>query len=106
MIKHIVMWKLKESEEGKNKLENAEIIKAKLESLKNKIEQIKSIEVGINVNSSKFAYDVVLYSEFNAVEDLNIYQKHPEHLKAAEFVVKVTELRAVVDYESESTITV
>ena len=32
MIKHIVMWKLQEFAEGRNKLENAKIIKEKLEA--------------------------------------------------------------------------
>ncbi|NLM34514.1 MAG: Dabb family protein [Clostridiales bacterium] len=100
MIKHIVMWKLKEFAEGKSKLENAQIIKSDLEALKDKIEQIKYIEVGININESEQAYDVVLYSEFNSMEDLNTYQNHPEHVKVAEFVGKVREARVVTDYDT------
>ncbi len=99
MIKHIVMWTLKDFAEGKSKAENAAIIKEKLENLKSMIKEIKFIEVGINFNSSKFAHDVALYSEFNTIEDLGVYQSHPEHLKAGEFVVKVIEQRAVADYE-------
>ena len=38
MIKHIVMWKLKENAEGKTKEENAEIIKNGLEGLKEKLD--------------------------------------------------------------------
>ncbi|MBC2580427.1 Dabb family protein [Clostridium sp. DJ247] len=100
MIKHIVTWKLKDFAEGKGKVENANKIKIDLESLKDKIEQIKFIEVGININQSEQAYDVVLYSEFESVEDLNIYQNHPEHIKVAGFVGKVKDQRVVVDYES------
>jgi len=100
LIKHIVMWKLKEFAEGKSKLENAQIIKSDLEALKDKIEQIKYIEVGININESEQAYDVVLYSEFNSMEDLNTYQNHPEHVKVAEFVGKVREARVVTDYDT------
>ena len=55
MVKHIVMWKLKEEAEGKTKKENAEIIKSSLESLKNKISEIVEIEVGINWNDSDAA---------------------------------------------------
>ncbi|HCW03966.1 MAG TPA: stress responsive protein [Clostridium sp.] len=100
MIKHIVMWKLKEFAEGKNKLENAQIIKRDLEALQDKIKEIRHIEVGININESEQAYDVVLYSEFNSIEDLNIYQNHQEHLRVAEFVGKVREARVVTDYET------
>lgn len=99
MIKHIVMWKLKEFSEGKDKLENAKIIKNSLENLKDKVEQIKFIEVGININQSQQAYDIVLYSEFENVQALNDYQNHPEHLKVSEFVGKVRDERVVVDYE-------
>jgi hypothetical protein len=100
LIKHIVMWKLKEFAEGKNKLENAQIIKRDLEALQDKIKEIRHIEVGININESEQAYDVVLYSEFNSIEDLNIYQNHQEHLRVAEFVGKVREARVVTDYET------
>ena len=37
MIKHIVMWKLKEEAEGHSKEENAKLIKNMLEGLKDKI---------------------------------------------------------------------
>lgn len=99
MIKHIVMWKLKEFAEEKDKFENANIIKRNLEGLKNKINEIKFIEVGININQSTQAYDVVLYSEFANIEDLNKYQNHPEHLKVSEFVSKVRDERVVTDYQ-------
>jgi len=99
LIKHIVMWKLKESAEGADKTENALKIKYGLEALKGKVETVKTIEVGININTTEAAYDVVLYSEFDCPEDLGAYQKHPEHVKVANFISKVRELRTVVDYE-------
>lgn len=99
MIKHIVMWKLKEFADGKEKQENAKIIKTGLESLQQKINELKFIEAGINISNSPQAYDVVLYSQFENMEDLNIYQNHPEHIKVAEFVKKVVNERVVVDYE-------
>ena len=76
MIKHIVMWKLKDEAEGNSKDENAKIIKNSLEDLKGKINEIVDIEVGIDVNKSEQAYDVVLYSTFNSLEDLDSYQKN------------------------------
>lgn len=98
MIKHIVLWKLKDDAEGANKDQNAAKMKTDLEALKHKIPQIKHIEVGVNFIASDAAYDVALYAEFADEQDLDIYQKHPEHLKAAEFVAKVRQSRAVVDY--------
>lgn len=98
MVKHIVMWKLKDFAEGSSRIENAKHIKELLESLKDKIAEIKSIEAGININNSDSAYDVVLYSEFEDDAALEAYQNHPEHIKVADFIGKVKEHRVVVDY--------
>lgn len=62
MVKHIVMWKLKDYEVGREKAENAQILKAKLEGLQEVIPELKFAEVGINFDESEAAYDVVLYS--------------------------------------------
>jgi len=99
MIKHIVMWKLKENDKDNEKLENAKIIKTNLEALKEIIPEIKYIEVGIDSKKFENNYDVVLVSEFNSFEELDVYQKHPEHLKVGEFVKSVAEIRTAVDYE-------
>ena len=99
LIKHIVIWKLKESAEGCSKMKNAKKMKDMLEGLQSIIKEIQHIEVGLNVNPSEAAYDIALYSEFQNQEALEIYQKHPEHKKVAEFVGKVRLERKVVDYE-------
>lgn len=93
MIKHIVMWDLKDE----NKLENAKKLKVSLENLK---EEINEIEVGININNSDASMDVVLYSVFNTLEDLDIYQNHPKHLKVKEFVKNISTNRKVIDFEA------
>lgn len=98
MLKHIVLFKLKSMAEGASKDANARKIKTDLEALKSKIPQIRHLEVGINAIPSEAAYDIAIYSEFANEADLNIYAKHPEHVKVAEFVGKVRESRVVVDY--------
>ncbi len=99
MIKHIVMWRLKDSAAGASREENAKKLKQSLEDLKDKIRDIKALEVGINFNASPAAFDVVLYSEFADREGLDSYQNHPEHLKIVDFVGEIRTDRAVVDYE-------
>jgi hypothetical protein len=99
MIKHIVMWKLKDYAEGATKKENARKAKRLLEGLKNKIKEIRVIEVGISLNDTPAAYDIVLYSGFDNVQDLETYQNHPEHLIVGDFISKVRLDRRVVDYE-------
>ncbi len=98
MIKHIVMFKFKEFAENKNKLQNIQIIKSKLENLPGQIGEIKYFEVGVNFSDASVAYDLVLSSEFESKEALYSYQKHPEHIKVAEYVGKVCIGRIVVDY--------
>lgn len=101
MIKHIVMWKLKGFAEGGTKAENVRKMKLLLEGLKNNIKEIHNIEVGINKSSINAIdpYDIVLYAEFNNMEDLKVYQNHPEHLKIGDFIGRVRLERKVVDYE-------
>ena len=76
MVKHIVMWRMAESED---KEQRAKDIKENLEALKGKIDVLVNIEVGLNFNDTDAASDVVLVSEFETKEDLNTYQNHPEH---------------------------
>ena len=98
MIKHIVMFKLKEKAEGRDKAAKITLLKAMLEALPARIKEIKFFEVGVNVLQASIAYDLVLVSEFESLEALQSYQKHPEHLMVFDFVVKTSESRIVVDY--------
>jgi hypothetical protein len=100
MIKHIVFFGLTENAEGKTKAENARLIKSGLENLIHLIPELKTIEVGINcVDAPKDNFDIALYTEFESMEDLNIYQEHPEHKKVSAYIGKVKTSRAAVDYE-------
>ncbi|MDH4099716.1 MAG: Dabb family protein [Nitrospirota bacterium] len=99
MIKHIVMWKMKDYAWGAGKTDNIRKMKALLEALPAQIKEIKALEVGVNVVASDAAYDVVLYTEFASLDALATYQKHPEHVKVAGFIKEVVIDRKVVDYE-------
>lgn len=99
MIKHIVMWKLEDFADGRTKNENAKIIKEKLEALVGVIPEIVKLEVGIDILGTNQSYDVVLVSEFKNLQELDIYAKHPGHVKVGEFVGKVRKDRVAVDYE-------
>jgi quinol monooxygenase YgiN len=103
MVKHIIMWRLRDSAEGFSKAENAQRVKQQLEELGRRIQEIKYLEVGINVNTSQDAFDVVLYSEFENRDDLETYQTHPAHLAFKEFVGEIRTEKRLVDYEAEAT---
>lgn len=100
MIKHIVFFRLLDEAEGHTKLENAQIIKNGLLSLRDKVDVLVSEEVGINIpNAKKTDYDICLICEFRTWEDVDTYQTHTEHLKVAGYIAKCRSARAAVDYE-------
>ncbi|HWQ20952.1 MAG TPA: Dabb family protein [Methanotrichaceae archaeon] len=98
MMRHIVMFKMKESAEGADKSENLNKVRSGLESLVGKIPEIRSFDVGQDILNTALSYDLVLCSEFESKDDLFRYQKHPEHVKIAELVGRVCANRIVVDY--------
>lgn len=100
MIRHIVMWKLKDKAAGASKEKNAEKLKLILEGLRTNIEEIKSVEVGIQINDKDpDALDVVLICDFETDLDFQMYTRNPHHKKAVDFIKKVAENRYTVDYK-------
>jgi len=99
MIHHIIMFKLRELSSLSEKLEIVDSIKTALETLPSKIEQIKSFEIGKNMIESERAFDIVLVSEFESLDDLKIYVDHPEHQKVVTLIRKYSEKTVSVDYE-------
>jgi Stress responsive A/B Barrel Domain len=99
MIKHIVMWKLKDGAEGLTKDQIARKIKSDLEALVPVIPAIGKLEVGINIIPSDAAFDVALYSEFASQTELQTYMSHPAHQAIVGFIRSVITNRHVVDYE-------
>lgn len=98
MLRHIVMWKFKESAEGASREENLKKAKALIESLKGRIPEIRQLDVGIDVLQSDQSYDLVLNSDFADAHALRAYQKHPDHVRVVEFLRKVHAGRISVDY--------
>jgi len=98
MINHVVLFKLKDYPKAEKKKILAEL-KSLLEGLKDKIAEVKFIEVGLNHEAEAKSYDICLLSHFNSVEDLDKYRVHPEHLKVVKRINETTVSRAAVDYE-------
>lgn len=94
MIVHIVMFKFKEEDKKSNILK----VEKALNHLAQKIDELKSIEVGVDFNQSERAFDLSLYTTFNSKEDLKSYAIHPEHLKVIDLIKCVTIETKVVDY--------
>ncbi len=101
MIQHIVMFKFKESANGKTKAENLREARERMLALKDQIPQIQSMEVHFAAEgSAPTNYDYILVSQFNSMEELAIYQKHPAHVAFGKFVTELREPdgRACMDY--------
>jgi hypothetical protein len=86
------MWKLRD------KADAAEI-KERLEALAGKIPGLLNIEVGIDFLESEQSADVVLYSELESREALEVYQNHTGHMAVIPLVKAAAVSRTVIDYE-------
>ena len=98
MVRHVVMIKLKEIPAAFERQNAINQIKADLDTLPSKIKEIKSYEVGVNINPNPLAYEIVLISEFENFNDLNIYREHPEHVKVLELIGKYKDNSVFNDY--------
>lgn len=95
MVKHIILWKLKD-EFNNPEIKNG--IKKGLEALKGVVPGLVEIKVETECLVSSNT-DVMLYSVFEDEAALKGYAIHPEHVKVADNNVRpYTETRACFDY--------
>ena len=98
MVKHIVMFKLKETLSMEEKLDVMNRFKSAIEALPAKIDVIRKVFVGLNINEAE-QWDICLESEFDSWEDVKLYAVHPDHVAAAGILKDAKLDRACVDYE-------
>jgi hypothetical protein len=98
MVRHIIMFKLKDFSNEVEKENSIRILKNELLTLKEKISFIQYIEVGVNKVNLPFAYDLVLITDFNNFKELDNYRIHPDHLKFIEFNKSYSVSKVSVDY--------
>lgn len=97
MIKHVIIWKLKESVE--NKEETMKSIKSALEGLTGKIDGLEKMLVLTDKLPSSSG-DLMMDSLFTDDEALKNYQKNPLHLEVANGLVRPNvEIRLSFDFE-------
>ena len=95
MVVHIVMFRFKDE----NKDENIEKVKSRLMALPEKIESLRSMEVGVDFLHSERSMDLVLTSTFDDRDGLESYRVHPAHQEVVSLIKEVTLESRVVDYE-------
>lgn len=99
MVRHLILWKLKETMTVDEKSQVLSNMKEHLEGLVGKIPGLISLKIIINEMESSNA-DVMLDSVLESEEALKGYQKHPEHVLVADTYVRTyTEVRMCLDYK-------
>lgn len=99
MVKHVILWTLKDSFSCEEKLTIKQGIKEGLENLKDKIPGLLEIRVfteGLETSNA----EVMLDSSFADFDALKNYAKHPAHIEVADEKVRpFTASRSCFDFE-------
>ncbi len=99
MVKHIILWQLKDELSGEEKAKVRADIKIGLEGLAGKIPGLIDIHVQTEMLDSSNA-DLMLDSTFEDADSLKGYAVHPEHIAVADGAVRpYTKSRVCIDYE-------
>ncbi len=99
MVKHIILWTLKEEFSEAEKETIRQGIKEGLEGLMGKIDGLTEIKVNTGRLPSSNA-DLMLDSTFESPEALKAYASHPAHVEVADTKVRpYTMLRSCLDFE-------
>ena len=95
MVKHVILWKLKDELAGEEKEQVKAGIKEGLEGLAGQIPGLIEVKVRTECLPSSTA-DVM----FDSVESLKGYAVHPKHVAVADSKVRpYTAVRSCMDYE-------
>jgi hypothetical protein len=92
MLKHIVMWKLKDPADGAE-------MKRRLDQCATIVPGIITFEVSLAQPGLEATYDVVLYAEFSDRAALEAYAAHPTHEAIKPFIGAIRSERQCMDYE-------
>ena len=99
MVKHIIIWTLKDEYSNEEKAEIKAEIKAGLEGLKGKIDGLTDIKVYTEGLESSNG-DLMLDSTFVSEEALKGYAVHPDHVAVATGKVRPhAKIRSCFDFE-------
>ena len=99
MVKHVILWQLKDELDANQKVEVKKNIKTGLEGLIGKINGLTEIKVYTEGLESSNA-DLMLYSVFENEGALKGYAVHPAHVAVADGSVRpFTKTRLCLDFE-------
>lgn len=97
MIKHFVLFQLKDEYTPEEKKTIYETMKEGFKKLPSKINVLRKLEVHKNINP-KEVYDIVLVAYVETKDDLNTYANHPDHAECiAQYIKPHLKHRAALD---------
>ncbi|MCI6258335.1 MAG: Dabb family protein [Treponema sp.] len=100
MVKHVILWTLKDEFSAEEKENIKKGIKEGLEGLKGKIPGLLEIKVNAYGRLDSSNADLMLDSTFENAQALKSYSKHPEHVAVADSKVRpFTAARTCLDFE-------
>ncbi len=100
MVKHIILWKLREDLSAEEKRERSLAIKQGLEGLKGQVPGLMDIHVQIDGRLETSNADIMLDSTLDSFESLKGYAVHPAHVAVANgYVRPYTAVRTCLDFE-------
>ncbi len=99
MVKHILLFKIKEGVGGRSKAESISKAKQLLEALNGRIPGLIKIEVGSDFSATGDSVDMALYSEFESRDALQVYADHPEHQAILPYIKSIICERKLIDYD-------
>lgn len=98
MIRHLVMWRV-QGETADQRLASSLRVKREFESLRDVVDGLLHIEVGIDRSRVDYACDVALVADFSSAQALAAYATHPAHMRVRERLGDLRTARFQVDYE-------
>ena len=99
MVKHIILWNLKDEYSMTEKEEIKRKIKIELETLQGQIPGLVEMKVQTTYLDSSSA-ELMLDSTFESVDALKSYAIHPKHVAVADnFVRPFVSARSCLDFE-------
>ena len=92
MVRHIVLFKLKDQNDRQRALDA-------FYGMKGKIEGLVDLEAGADFAGSDRNYDVALVCTLKSRAALDFYQAHPAHQPVKKLMYEIRESSVAVDYE-------
>jgi hypothetical protein len=102
MIRHIVLFKIKDFSSESERNEAIQNVLILFRSLIGQIPQIRQYRVEPDCVQGSSSFDIIIDSVFDSLDDLKSYQTHPAHLEAVQLNKQWSASKAVGDYSFDN----